>query len=74
MAADVDIRGPLLERFDEVLTDDALSFVAELQRRFDGRRRARGSCSARNSVTSRTRPAKASARAAHAGSSRSVCA
>jgi malate synthase len=35
----VDVRGPSEDRFDEVLTEEALAFVAELQRRFDGRRR-----------------------------------
>jgi malate synthase len=31
----VEIRGPLLERFDEILTPEALGFVAALQREFD---------------------------------------
>ena len=35
----VEIRGPIEERFDEVLTDHALSFVADLHRRFGERRR-----------------------------------
>jgi malate synthase len=35
----VEIRGPSEDRFDEVLTEENLGFVAELQRRFDGRRR-----------------------------------
>ncbi|GAA0355857.1 malate synthase A [Microbispora corallina] len=35
----VEIRGPLLERFDEILTPEALGFVATLQREFDPRRR-----------------------------------
>jgi malate synthase len=35
----VEVRGPALERFDEVLTDEALGFVAGLHREFDGRRR-----------------------------------
>jgi malate synthase len=34
----VEILGPIEDRFDEVLTDDAVRFVAELQRRFGGRR------------------------------------
>jgi malate synthase len=38
MSKDVEIRGPLTGRAPEVLTDDALAFVAELQRRFGGRR------------------------------------
>ncbi|WP_067178551.1 malate synthase A [Microtetraspora niveoalba] len=35
----VEIRGPLLDRFDEILTTEALGFVATLQREFDARRR-----------------------------------
>ncbi|MEW9531542.1 malate synthase A [Microbispora sp. NPDC049125] len=35
----VEIRGPLLDRFDEILTPEALGFVATLQREFDARRR-----------------------------------
>ncbi|MFD6099382.1 malate synthase A [Nocardiopsis flavescens] len=35
----VEITGPLHDRFDEILTDGALSLVAELHRAFDGRRR-----------------------------------
>ncbi|GAB3459449.1 malate synthase A [Streptomonospora sediminis] len=35
----VEITGPMHERFDQILTDDALALVAELHRRFDGRRR-----------------------------------
>jgi malate synthase len=35
----VEILGPLEERFDEVLSEDSVAFVAELHRRFDGRRR-----------------------------------
>jgi malate synthase len=35
----VDIRGPMEDRFDEVLTEENVGFVAELHRRFDGRRR-----------------------------------
>jgi malate synthase len=34
----VEIRGENEDRFDEVLTEDALSFVADLHRRFNGRR------------------------------------
>ena len=35
----VEIRGPVEGRASEILSDDALAFVAELHRRFDGRRR-----------------------------------
>src|SRR5262245_13825867 len=35
----MEITGPRLERFDEVLTPEALSFVAALHREFDARRR-----------------------------------
>ncbi|MCT9932948.1 malate synthase A [Planotetraspora sp. A-T 1434] len=35
----VEITGPLLDRFDEILTPEALAFVATLQREFDARRR-----------------------------------
>jgi malate synthase len=35
----VAVRGPNEERFDEILTDEALAFVAGLHREFDGRRR-----------------------------------
>jgi malate synthase len=35
----VELLGPVEGRFEEVLTEDALAFVAELHRRFDGRRR-----------------------------------
>ncbi|GLW97931.1 malate synthase A [Microtetraspora sp. NBRC 16547] len=34
----VEIRGPLLDRFDEILTSEALDFVATLQREFNARR------------------------------------
>jgi len=37
--ADVAVTGPMSERFDEVLTDDALQFLATLHRTFDARRR-----------------------------------
>ena len=37
--ADVVVTGPIRERFDEVLTDDALQFLAHLHRNFDARRR-----------------------------------
>ncbi|MBA2773813.1 MAG: malate synthase A [Nocardioidaceae bacterium] len=37
--ADVVVTGPVRERFDEVLTDDALQFLAALHRNFDARRR-----------------------------------
>jgi malate synthase len=36
---DVAVTGPYGERFHEVLTDDALQFLAALHRAFDGRRR-----------------------------------
>ncbi|WP_169979230.1 malate synthase A [Microbispora sp. H10836] len=39
MAEGVEIKGPLLDRFDEILTPEALGFVATLQREFDPRRR-----------------------------------
>ena len=35
----VEVRGPMRDRYDEVLTPEALDFLAELHRRFDGRRR-----------------------------------
>ena len=35
----VRIDGPIKDRYDEVLTDGALAFLADLHRRFDGRRR-----------------------------------
>src|SRR5262245_25064790 len=38
-SAGVEITGPLRDRYDEVLTPDALAFLAELHRAFDGRRR-----------------------------------
>ncbi|MFD6953603.1 malate synthase A [Nocardiopsis sp. TSRI0078] len=34
----VEVTGPLHERFDEILTEDALALVAELHRTFEGRR------------------------------------
>ncbi|MER5649445.1 malate synthase A [Streptosporangium sp. NPDC002524] len=34
----VEIGGPIRDRFDEILTPEALAFVATLQREFDGRR------------------------------------
>ncbi|MBX6382474.1 MAG: malate synthase A [Microbispora sp.] len=39
MTEGVEITGPLLDRFDEILTPEALGFVATLQREFDPRRR-----------------------------------
>ncbi|MEM9304171.1 MAG: malate synthase A, partial [Pseudomonadota bacterium] len=36
----LDVRGPLEDRFDDVLTPDALAFVATLAAEFDGERRA----------------------------------
>ncbi len=35
----VDITGPMGDRYDEILTDDALELLADLHRTFDGRRR-----------------------------------
>jgi malate synthase len=35
---DAQVLGPSAERYDEVLTPDALAFVADLQRRFGARR------------------------------------
>ncbi len=35
----IEIRGPMEDRFDEVLTDDALAFVGELHERFEPTRR-----------------------------------
>jgi malate synthase len=37
--AEVDVRAPLPDRFDEILTREALGVLAELHRRFDPRRR-----------------------------------
>ena len=37
--ADIEVTGLIRERFDEVLTDDALQFLGGLHRRFDPRRR-----------------------------------
>jgi malate synthase len=39
MSAGVQVTGPMRERYDEVLTADALGFIAELHREFDPRRR-----------------------------------
>ncbi|TQL47464.1 malate synthase [Homoserinimonas aerilata] len=41
MNARIEITGPLAERFDEILSDDALEFVAELHARFSGLRHDR---------------------------------
>ncbi|MEV1286892.1 malate synthase A [Micromonospora sp. NPDC049679] len=38
--AGVEITGPLHDRYEEILTPDALGLLAELHRTFDGRRRA----------------------------------
>jgi malate synthase len=38
VSAGIDIKGPLHDGFDQVLTEDALAFVAELHTRFDERR------------------------------------
>ena len=35
----VQIDGPMKDRYEEVLTEEALAFLADLHRRFDGRRR-----------------------------------
>ena len=37
--ADAQVRGPIEGRFDEVLTGDAVDFLASLHREFDARRR-----------------------------------
>ncbi|MDQ1205885.1 malate synthase A [Microbacterium sp. SORGH_AS_0862] len=37
----IEVRGPLRERYDEILTPDALGFLAELHDRFAGRRHDR---------------------------------
>ncbi|KIH98562.1 malate synthase [Streptomonospora alba] len=34
----VEITGPMHERFDQILTEDALALIADLHRRFEGRR------------------------------------
>ncbi|MDA0563985.1 malate synthase A [Streptomonospora sp. S1-112] len=34
----VEITGPMHDRFDQILTDDALALIADLHRRFEGRR------------------------------------
>jgi malate synthase len=39
VSAGIDIHAPIHDGFDQVLTDDALAFVAELHNRFDERRR-----------------------------------
>ena len=38
-SAGIDVTGPARERFDEVLTPEALDFLAALHRAFDARRR-----------------------------------
>ena len=35
---DIDVHGPQVERSDEILTPEALDFVADLHRRFGPRR------------------------------------
>jgi malate synthase len=40
-ARGITLNAPLAERFDEILTLEALSFVADLARKFEGRRRER---------------------------------
>jgi malate synthase len=37
--AGIEITGPMGDRYDEILTPDALALLADLHRRFDGRRR-----------------------------------
>ena len=39
VSGEIELRGAVEQRFEEVLTADALEFVAELQRRFGGQRR-----------------------------------
>src|SRR4051812_4946329 len=39
LPAGVEINGPMHERYDEVLTPEALALLAELHRSFDARRR-----------------------------------
>jgi malate synthase len=39
MSSGIELHGAVEDRFEEVLTPDALEFVAELERRFGGRRR-----------------------------------
>jgi len=39
LPAGVEVTGPVKDRYDEVLTRDALDFLADLHRRFDARRR-----------------------------------
>jgi malate synthase len=39
LTAGIDIKAPIKDGFEQVLTDDALAFVAELHGRFDDRRR-----------------------------------
>ena len=34
-----EVKGPIEERFDEILTSDALGFVADLHRRFNATRK-----------------------------------
>ena len=41
MSSTIEINGPRAERFDEILTDEALAFVAELHARFSGIRHDR---------------------------------
>jgi malate synthase len=38
-ASEIQITGPMAARFDEILTPDALAFLADLQRRFNPRRK-----------------------------------
>src|SRR5688572_32041738 len=35
----IEVTGPIHDRFDEILTPEALGFLADLNRRFDARRR-----------------------------------
>jgi malate synthase len=40
MSNDIDLRGPIEPGTEDILSDDAIGFVADLHRRFDARRRA----------------------------------
>ena len=71
--ADVEVRGPVVSREDDILTDAALAFVAELQRRFGHRRdellirRGRGSTRCRTATGLATSFGARSARGDGAG-------
>ena len=55
MAAGIEVTGPTHERFDEILTPEALDFLASLHREFDARRREL--LAARSAATRSSRPA-----------------